>query len=340
MNYIIFKSDGSIKETNFTEVINQNSNEVNQIFVSSEGIDDIDDYSLVGIFVLPDGSTSEVVGVATEDVEYQDGQTANGYILTLTQNETFIPGIVLLTLQINEDDTQKTLYTYRVALTINETANLSSLTLISLAQYNALKTYIDTNFLKKTSATSYYVPYTGAIKAVDLGVYRIKAGSFASVNGKTTYGEHYISNQWGANDNVTFIFPQKRGSVEYETFATEGWAEENIKPQKKVIGVFNTSSFSRPDETNYVLNNIPLSGFITGSDLLIITWGNCFAICPIPESGAGRVCAAMWNANGEAQTIRIRYELKDDNTKLDIALQGGFTPPLNFTGYVINYKIA
>ena len=70
-----------------------------------------------------------------------------------------------------------------------------------------------------------------------------------------------------------------------------------------------------------------------------IQCGHCFAICPIPVSGAGRVCAAMWNANGEAQTIRVRYELKSSNTKLDISLQGGFTPPTNHTAYVFCYKL-
>ncbi len=110
-------------------------------------------------------------------------------------------------------------------------------------------------------------------------------------------------------------------------------------PQKNAIGTFNTNSFTNTG-SNYVLTDIPLSGFIAGSDLLIITWGGCFAICPIPVSGPGRVAAALWNSNGESQVVRIKYELKSNNTLLDISLAGGFTPPSNFTGYVINYKIA
>ena len=115
----------------------------------------------------------------------------------------------------------------------------------------------------------------------------------------------------------------------------------DILPKKRLIGTFNTSSFTYSGG-NYSLNNISLNlngGYIANSDMLIITWGNCFALCPVPTSGAGRVCAAMWNANGESQVIRIKYELKSSNTKLDIALSGGFTPPSNFTAYIQCMKI-
>ena len=66
-----------------------------------------------------------------------------------------------------------------------------------------------------------------------------------------------------------------------------------------------------------------------------------FAICPIPQSGPGRVCAALWNANGESEITRIRYQLDqlEIGTALTITLPGNFQLPSNFTGYVIDYKI-
>ena len=134
------------------------------------------------------------------------------------------------------------------------------------------------------------------------------------------------------NSDETFVY-----------FPITGYDEEvaykSILPKKEVIGTFNTSSFVRTLDGDNYQTVVDLSGFMSDSDLLIITWDNCFAICPIPQLGAGRVCAAMWNSNGEAQTIRIRYELISNNTKLVISLQGGFEPPSNHTGYVINYKI-
>lgn len=184
MNYILFNADGSIKKTNFTEVINQNSNEENQIFVSVDGLD-IATHNLVGVFVLPNGEISTEAGVATSDVEYIEDVEADGYLLTLTQSETFISGLVFLTLQIKETSTNKVLYTYRVALTINESAALASVTQINLAQYNALKNYVDTNFIKISDFD--FVPYIGADKDVNLGSHALKAGTISVYYNGTTY---------------------------------------------------------------------------------------------------------------------------------------------------------
>lgn len=149
MNYIFFNEDGSIKKTNFTDSIQQNDDGSDKIFISIDGID-YSEYSAVGVFVLPDGTVSEEGADFESDYEYASGETADGFLITLTINETKLPGVVFLTLQIIEDSTNKVKYTYRVALTINESASLSSLTLITLAQYNALKSYIDSNYLKRT----------------------------------------------------------------------------------------------------------------------------------------------------------------------------------------------
>ena len=147
MNYVLFNADGSIKRTNFTDIINQNNDGVNDIFVWVDGLEE-SGHSLTGLFVLPDGTISAEIGEWTEDVEYIDGEYKNGWVLTITESETSLPGIVYLTLQIEETATNKTLYTYRAALTINETASVSQVVNITLAQYTQIKNYIDSNFAK------------------------------------------------------------------------------------------------------------------------------------------------------------------------------------------------
>lgn len=149
MNYIFFNEDGSIKKTNFTDSIQQNDDGSDKIFISIDGID-YNDFSAVGVFVLPDGTVSEEGADFESDYEYASGETADGFVVTLTINETKLSGVVFLTLQIIENETNVAKYTYRVAITVNKSASLTSLTLINLAQYNALKSYIDSNYLKRT----------------------------------------------------------------------------------------------------------------------------------------------------------------------------------------------
>ena len=54
----------------------------------------------------------------------------------------------------------------------------------------------------------------------------------------------------------------------------------NYLPKKTVLGTFNTSNFSMESGRDYYeLANISLNG--TLGDMLIITWGNAFALCPV-----------------------------------------------------------
>ena len=213
----------------------------------------------------------------------------------------------------------------------------TSVTLITLAQYNALKSYIDSNFIKDDGA---YVPYSGATNDVNLGSHALKAGTVGVYYNGITWCGGFGSSSGGnlyVESETGIILDAPHCYIGVST-PTKEIATKGDLPKKNLIGTFNTSSFVNGG-SNYSISDVALSGFIANSDLLIITWDNCFAICPIPQSGPGRVCAAMWNANGEAQVIRIRYELKDNNTKLDISLQGGFTPPTNHTAYIFNYKL-
>lgn len=405
MNYILLNADGSIKKTNFTDIITQNSNEENQIFVSVDGLD-ISENEAIGVFVLPDKSASVEAGTPEEDVEYSPGLTADGYIITLTSAETALAGLVYLTIQIKKANTQKVLYTYRAPLTINETADLETYVNITLAQYNDLLDYINSALPDINNL----VPYYGAVNNFDLNQHSLSAGEitiYASSEAPEGITEQLkigpsdfslklkrdrIIKEYDGADNI-FLFPVDDVGGTY-TFATQEWVNTNYMrinpaliglhdeynekdltlysygisivgttpeslwnahldfpndtgtfaltkqlPKQGVCATFNTSNFTQQSGGNYAISNIQVDDFISGSNVLVITWDNCFAICPIPQSGAGRVCAALWNANGESQIVRVRYELKSNNTLLDISLSGGFTPPSNHTGYVFCYKL-
>ena len=331
MNYILLNADGSIKKTNFTDIITQNSNEENQIFVSVDGLD-ISENEAIGVFVLPDKSASVEAGTPEEDVEYSPGLTADGYIITLTSAETALAGLVYLTIQIKKSNTQKVLYTYRAPLTINETADLETYVNITLAQYNNLLDYINSALPDINNL----VPYTGANKHLNLGNYDLTARDIKASDAVAIQNGVASLATFGS-DKLVFI---KNGiyTINYPT-ESGTFALTKQLPKQGLCATFNTSNFTQQSGGNYAISNIQVDDFISGSNVLVITWDNCFAICPIPQSGAGRVVAALWNASGESQIVRVRYELKSNNTLLDISLSGDFTPPSNHTGYVFCYKL-
>lgn len=184
-----------------------------------------------------------------------------------------------------------------------------------------------------------YVPYTGASGSLNLGNHSLIANDvFAKSNVNIGNDDTYISIQdtyiicLNDGNETDFLFPVTGNA---ETFAVQSQL-----PKQGLCATFNTGNFELQSGGNYAVSDIPVSGFITGSNMLIITWGNCFALCPIPSGGnPGRVVAAMWDANGEAKTIRVRYQLKSNNTLLDISLQGGFVPPDDYTAYVQCIKL-
>lgn len=152
-------------------------------------------------------------------------------------------------------------------------------------------------------------------------------------NGKLTINPSII------NPDVTNItYAQYQALLQY-IISVIGNDEVGL-PIKRVIATFNTNSFEIPEGSDYYKASVNLSNFIPNSDLLIITWGNSFVACPIPASGKGHVVGALINNNGISQVVRVGYELKSDNTILEISLESGFRPGAGYTGYVINYRIA
>lgn len=112
---------------------------------------------------------------------------------------------------------------------------------------------------------------------------------------------------------------------------------QDIGSQKRVISMFNTNTFSKGDD-NFYSATVPVSNYVSNSDMLIITWGNCFVMCPIPQAGAGHSVGVLLNASGISQIVRVKYQLLNSNTSLLIALDDKFKPVSNYTGYVICLK--
>lgn len=108
--------------------------------------------------------------------------------------------------------------------------------------------------------------------------------------------------------------------------------------QKNVIATFNTNDFVMSGSDDFYSATLTISNYIANSDMLTITWGNCFVMCPIPQSGAGHSVGVLLNDSNISQIVRVKYELLNDNTSLLVALDSTFTPPSNYLGYVICMK--
>lgn len=304
MNYVLFNSDGSVKRTNFTDVINQNSDGVNSIFISIDGLD-INTHGVEGVFILPSGVVVGESGTPEANFEYTNGLFADGYVLTLTQAETSLAGIVYLTILVRENGAN--LFTFRVALTINETASIANLTLINLAQYNALKEYIDTSI---ENIGDYYVPYTDAHFDLNLGEKNMKAKEVVATTliVASTLSSIYLAAlaidyagqiKRYENDTVvaTYNLPQESG-----TLATTDYVQDHAT-KKQVIGAFNTSSFAKAGGDDFYSLEVPISNYIDEGDLLIITWGGAFVIAPIPSKEAEKGAIIDLESSTNSTTI-------------------------------------
>ena len=119
MNYIIFKADGSINEKKLAYYIQQGNTGVDTIFVSKADIEDEGSYTCQAFFKLPNGTTNTLAGVWTASVEYKTGVFANGWVITLTTNQTTYNGLLQMSISLLLSSSN--LLTYPVALVINET---------------------------------------------------------------------------------------------------------------------------------------------------------------------------------------------------------------------------
>lgn len=135
MMYVDFNKDGSIKTLIIGESIQQGSNNVNTLFATIDGYN-TSDYRCVAQFTLPDQSVQQVLGeVATEDI---NEVPHTGYLVTITENETYLDGTVKVNLKLIQNLGDEVLATYQVFLKINPTGYEPNVEFITEYQYNQL----------------------------------------------------------------------------------------------------------------------------------------------------------------------------------------------------------
>lgn len=129
MNYVIFNSDGSIKNVKFTEIIVQGNDGVDEIAVAVEGKSD---YVASAYFSLPNGDATQLVGSAFNF--NLDGTSYQGYRFVLTNAVTALAGIVGMSIRLTGGSLERQ-FTVEVDLTINESGYEPTVTDITMAQY-------------------------------------------------------------------------------------------------------------------------------------------------------------------------------------------------------------
>lgn len=118
MDYILFNSDGSLNKKQLKEYIQQGSSLVNQFFISYPGAESTD--IAQAVFLLPNDLTSNTeVGTWAANFEYKKDTRADGWIFTLTEDQTRYHGLLIVTIRVIRDGT--VLVNYPFALVINQT---------------------------------------------------------------------------------------------------------------------------------------------------------------------------------------------------------------------------
>ena len=118
MNYIIFKTDGSILTQNLEYYIQQ-GNSGDEIFVGWE--DANEDDIAIAVFTLPNKQTNTIAGIYDSKtiIVDEEEQTFNGWTFTLTLDQTTYNGLLQMAIRINRNN--QIVVSYPIGLIINET---------------------------------------------------------------------------------------------------------------------------------------------------------------------------------------------------------------------------
>lgn len=141
MMYIIYNNDGSIKEKNLNEFIQQGSNEVNKIKVAIVGYEP-ESYLMEIRCKLPNDEVVPFSTFETTTIADNLGTEYNGYEFEIPDTVTALPGIVRVNIVLIEDESYKKLVTYSLYLSINEGTSGSVAAVISEQEYNNLLSVI------------------------------------------------------------------------------------------------------------------------------------------------------------------------------------------------------
>lgn len=138
MMYIIYNHDGSIKDKNLTEFIQQGDNLTKEIAVAIIGIEPIA-ISLVAHFTLPNGAKTTLIG--TESVNIL-GQYP-GKVIELTDAETALNGLLKMNIQALNASNDQILTSYTAYLTINSGVEPGEIAMMSEKALNDLIAMIE-----------------------------------------------------------------------------------------------------------------------------------------------------------------------------------------------------
>lgn len=132
--YIIFHKDGSIKESQLNDYVNQGSDGVNFVDVAIDGTLP-DAYVASCTYTLPNGDALTDTGVYKSAISTSDGTYA-GYRFTLHSAQTQYNGDLLFSL-VATDGEGAQLFTYAKTITVNPTAGAKT-TAVTWEEYKSL----------------------------------------------------------------------------------------------------------------------------------------------------------------------------------------------------------
>lgn len=137
MDYLLFNSDGSIKQSNLNQYVQEGDNN-KKVLVKVEGLETGTELAQA-ICRLPNGQSVVLAGVWNED--------EHGWIFTFTSSVTLYYGVVLVAIRISENGINRVMFPF--SLMVNQTGvNPNTDTGISLEELDAylltIKNWIDT----------------------------------------------------------------------------------------------------------------------------------------------------------------------------------------------------
>lgn len=121
--YVIFNPDGSVREKQFADYVNQHSDGVNFIDFAIVGFS-VDKYTASGNFSLPNGDVVSQPAVFHKGIKTSSGDF-DGYRLTLSATETEYNGKLGLSISFVDSD-KNALFTYPVEITVNATTEVGT----------------------------------------------------------------------------------------------------------------------------------------------------------------------------------------------------------------------
>ena len=132
--YVIFNPDGSVREKQFADYVNQHSDSVNFVDFAIVGFS-ADKYTASGNFALPNGDVVSKSAVYQKGIKTSHGDF-DGYRLVLSATETEYYGKLALSISCVDTDKNE-LFTYPVDITVNKTTGTGTKN-ITEYQYKSL----------------------------------------------------------------------------------------------------------------------------------------------------------------------------------------------------------